>query len=455
MSNTLDLKNILSEIDEAKINELRIELDDFYPQDIAESYKNLDKEQKILLFDILSNFQAASVIVELERNYIRELFEDLSDDQITKFANEMELDDAADILSLLDDKRMLKIFENIQRPYELKELMSFEPDTCGGIMTPDFISVRTDLKIDAALRFIRLKARNSDSRLLYIYVTKKFGELVGVMSLKELFLAKDTDTVGEHMMEDVISVKSNDDQEKAAELFSKYRFLAIPVINENHQITGIITYDDVVDVIQKETTEDILQSSGINIQNNSAFTSSKPLIMEYFTAYKARTPWLIITLMGQCIAATIISRFDQTVSTIPVAISFMPLLSGLSGNIGNQSSTIVVRGISTGEIDLKQTNQLLIHELVISVCIGITCSLITGLLSFYLYNNSLLSILIALSLILTMMLSVSLGTLTPILFKKLNLDPATASGPLITTGVDVLTFSIYLSLITKFISKLS
>lgn len=455
MPNTIDLKNILSEIDEAQISELRSVLDEFHPQDIASEYKNLEEKERILLFDVLSNDQGAAVFVELEKRYIKELFENLSDDQITKFANQMELDDAADILSMLNDDRMLKIFEKIQRPYELKELMSFESDTCGGMMTPDFISVRADLKIEAALRYIRLKARENDSQILYIYVTKKFGELVGVITLKELFLAKDTETVGEHMSEDVISVRVTDDQEKAVGLFSKYRFLAIPTINENDQLVGIITFDDVVDVIQKETTEDILQSSGINVEDQSLYTSSRTLFLEYFTAYKARTPWLIITLMGQCVAATIIAKFDQVIALLPVAFAFMPLLSGLSGNIGNQSSTLVVRGLSTGEVDVDKTSQLLFHELIISICIGITCSIITGLISYYLYANQLLSILIASSLIITMMLSVGLGTLTPILFKKLKLDPATASGPLITTGVDILTFFVYLSFITMFISKLT
>jgi magnesium transporter len=454
MPNTIDLKNILSEIDEAQISELRSVLDEFYCQDIAEEYKNLDEKEKILLFDVLSNEQGAAVFVELEKHHIVELLENLSDDQITKFANEMELDDAADILSMLDDKRMLKIFEKIQRPFELKELMSFEPDTCGGIMTPGFISVRADLKIDAALRYTRLKARENDSEILYIYVTKKFGELVGVISLRELFLAKDNETVGSHMSEDIISVKVTDDQEEAAELFSKYRFLSIPVVNENNQLVGIITYDDVVDVIEKETTEDILQSSGINMESASTTNSSKSLILEYLTAYKARTPWLIITLLGQCMAATMISRYDQTIAAIPVAISFMPLLSGLSGNIGNQSTTLVVRGLSTGEVEVGKTRQLLIHELITSLCIGITCSIITYVISYYFYSNSLLSLLISSSLIITMMLAVGFGTLTPILFKKLNLDPATASGPLITTAIDVISFFVYLTLITRFISEL-
>ncbi len=452
-SNNLNLQNILAELDEARIEELRLVLDEYYPQDIAEAYSKLDSENKLLIFDILSSQQAASVITELETHEIESLFQKLSDDKISRFANEMALDDAADILSLLEDKRMLKILEHIHNPIEIKELLSFDPDTCGGIMTPAFISVRADLKIAAALRYVRLKAREEENQIMYIYVTQKFGELLGVMSIRELFLAPDNDIVGNHIDDDILFVKTDDDQEKAAELISKYRLLAIPVVNNNHQLVGIITVDDAVDVIEEETTEDLYQSSGINIESETS-NSARSLVREYFGAYKARTPWLIITLFGQYLAATLIAKFDTTIATIPIAISFMPLLSGLSGNIGNQSSTIIVRGLSTGEVDITQSIKIFLHELLVSACIGLTCALLIGTLSFYVYHNVLLSCLISMSLVLTMMLAVALGTIIPIGFKRLDLDPAIASGPLITTVVDMTTFFVYLSLITRFIHML-
>lgn len=453
-SNQLDLSNILSEIDESRIQELRLVFDEYYPQDIAEEYKHLEDETKRLLFDILSASQGAAVLVEIENHDLNDILEHLSDDQIIKFANEMELDDAADIIGLLDDERMIKILEKIQRPFEIKELLSYDADTCGGIMTPGFISVREDLKIAAALRYVRLKAREYDSEIFYIYVTKKFGELAGVISLRELFLAPDQDTVGTHMKDETISVKTTDDQELVATLISKYKFLAIPVTNENNQLVGIITIDDVVDVIEEEVTEDIYQSSGINIETQDGMDPSESLVREYFTAYRARTPWLIVTLLGQYLAASMIARFDSTIAAIPIAISFMPLLSGLSGNIGNQSSTIIVRGISTGEVAIKKSSQILFHEIIISFAIGFTCATITGLMSYYVYHNLTLSILIGSSLIASMMLAVTLGTITPLAFKKLRLDPATASGPLITTAIDIISFFVYLTLITKFTNEL-
>ena len=454
MASTLDLKNFLSEIDEARSEKLRLLLDEFYPQDIAEEYRKLDSDQKLLVFDLMSAEQGAAVLVELDENEILNLFKELSDSRIVSLANHMELDDAADIIGLLDDERMIKILENIQRPYELKELLSYDPNTCGGIMTPSFISVRADLKVAAALRYVRLKAKQEDNIIIYVYVTDKFGKLAGVISLIQLFLAADNDPVLNHINDEVIAVKTTDDQEVAAELISKYRFLAVPVINEQDQLMGIITFDDVVEVIQEETTEDIYQSSGINVESESNTNASHSLTKEYFGAYKARTPWLVITLLGQYLAASLIASYDITIAAIPIAISFMPLLSGLSGNIGNQSSTIIVRGISTGELDANKSSQILIHELIISLSIGVTCGLITAALSFYVYHNNLLSILIGLSLVLSMVLAVALGTITPFMFKKLNLDPATASGPLITTIIDIISFFLYLTLITKFIKVL-
>lgn len=451
-SSTLDLKNMLSDLDESRIIEFRSILDEYYPQDIAEQFSNLEEKEQLLLFDVLSDEQGAEVFVELSENEIKNLLNSFSDEQISKFANKMELDDAADILAYLEDSRMLKILEGLQRPFELKELLSYESDTCGGIMTPGFISIRADLKIGAALRYVRLKARETANQIVYVYVTKKFGELAGVISIRQLFMADDNAVVGDYMSDEAISVKVDDDQELAADLISKYRFLAIPVTNHNDQLVGIITIDDVVDVIEEEATEDIYQSSGINIDDAPSTDTS--LLREYFGAYKARTPWLIVTLIGQYLAAAVIAKYDVTIAAVPIAISFMPLLSGLSGNIGNQSSTIIIRGISLGEVDTDKSIRIFFHELIISLCIGITCASITGLLSFYFYKNELLSILIALSLVLSMMLAVGLGTLTPIIFKKMNLDPATASGPLITTAIDMISFFVYLTLITKFISEL-
>lgn len=451
---SLDLKNILSEIDDSRIGELRETLNEYFPQDIAEEYKNLEPTLKHLLFDILSPEQGAAVVVELESRDINEIFEYLSDEQITKLANHMELDDAADIIGLLDDSRMIRVLENIQRPFEIKELLSYEVDTCGGIMKPSFISVREDLNIGAALRYLRLKARSYDNEIMYIFVTKKFGELVGVISLRELFLAPDKDPVGAHMNTEVISVKVTDDQELPADLISKYRFLAIPVVNDNDQLVGIITIDDVVEVMEEEATEDMYQSSGINVEAEGNTLISQSLIREYFSAYKARTPWLIITLIGQYIAASMIARYDTTIAAIPIAISFMPLLSGLSGNIGNQSSTIIVRGLSTGEVQMDKSAKILFHELAVSFTIGLTCALLTGIMSYWVYHNLTLSILIGSSLIASMMLAVAFGTITPFVFKKLQLDPATASGPLITTAIDMISFFVYLTLITKFISEL-
>ena len=449
----LDLKNLLQDLDEARILELRAKLDDFYPQDIAEEYPKLEEEEKNLLLEILSDEQISKFIVELPESEIRHLFEMVNDEEITRYSNAMPLDDAADILALLDDERMLRIMTNINKPVALKELMSFDADTCGGIMTPGYISVRADLKIGAALRYLRLKAKETDYEIMYVYVTKKFGELVGVISLRQLFLANDDDLVSDHLIEDVISVNVDDDQELASDMISKYRFLAIPVTNSNEQLVGIITVDDVVDVIEEEATEDIYQSSGISVEDD-VVDSSDYLLTNYTGAYKARTPWLVITLLGQYLASMVIAKYDTTIAAIPIAISFMPLLSGLSGNIGNQSTTIIVRGFSTGEVDQQKKTKILIHEILTSLLIGLTCAIITGLLSYYIYNNLTLSFLIGISLIVSMMLAVILGTLTPIFFRHFNLDPATASGPLITTGIDMISFFVYLTLITKFIDKL-
>ena len=454
MSINLDIKNILLEIDESRIKELRAQFDEFYPQDIAEQIKELDNEERKKLFDILSYKQGAEVFAELEESEIIYLFEILSNDQIVRFSNEMELDDAADIIGLLDDQRAIQILERIQRPFEIKELLSYEPYTCGGIMSPHFISVRDDLKCGAALRYLRLKAREDKNEIMYIYVTKKFGELAGVISLRHLFKADDDAPVSEHMMDEVIAVNVDEDQEIAAELISKYNFYALPVVNEVKQLSGIITVDDIVDVIEDEATEDIYQSSGINVDRETDLNANRLDWRSFLGAYKARTPWIVITLCGQCLAALLIAQYDTTIAAAPIAFSFMPLLSGMSGNIGNQSTTIVVRGMSLGEIDTDDTVKIFSHELLISLGIGLTCAFLTGGLAWFLYHNALLAILIAASLVLSMAIAVGFGSITPLVFKGLDIDPAIASGPLITTAIDMISFFVYLALVTRFVTAL-
>lgn len=451
---TIDLKNMLEDLDETRILELRQSLEEYLAQDIAEEYRDLDKDEQKKLFDILSYKQGAQVLVELKAEDILHILKGLSNEQLVRFANEMELDDAADIIGLLEDERMATILERIQRPFELKALLEYDPDTCGGIMSPHFISVRGDLKCSAAVRYVKLKAREIHSQIIYVYVTHRFGELAGVISLRELFLAPENDMVADHMTTEVVAANADDDRELAAELISKYRFLAMPVINENKQLVGIITIDDAVEVIEEEATADIYQSSGINVESETGIATPTLTFKSYFNSYKARSPWLLITLVGQYFAASIIASFDSTVMAVPIAISFMPLLSGLSGNVGNQSTTIIVRGISTGEIDLKDAFSIFLHELLVSFAIGITCASLAGLLSYNTYHNLTLSLLIAFSLVLSMALAVSLGTVTPMMFKQFRIDPAVASGPLITTTIDMLSFSVYLTLISKFIKAL-
>jgi len=450
----IDLKNILNSIDETRIDELRLSLDEYLAQDIAEEYRDLDKEEQKQLFDILSYKQGAQVLVELKAEDILHILKGLSDEQLVRFANEMELDDAADIIGLLEDERMATILERIQRPFELKALLEYDPDTCGGIMSPHYISVRGDLKCSAAVRYVKLKAKEMHS-LVYVYVTHRFGELAGVISLRELFLAPENDMVADHMATEVIAANVADDKESAAELISKYRFLAMPVVNEQQQLVGIITIDDAVEVIEEEATQDIYQSSGINTEGESTLSTPTLTFRSFLNSYKARSPWLLVTLLGQYFAAHIIASYDQTVAAVPIAISFMPLLSGLSGNVGNQSTTIIVRGISTGEIDLEDAFRIFLHEILVSFTISSTCALVAGMLAYTTYHNLTLALLIGCSLIITMALAVSLGTVTPMIFRQLNIDPAVASGPLITTTIDISSFTVYLSLVSRFIQMLN
>lgn len=422
-------------------------LNDQYPQDIAPVLENLKEEGKILCFSLLDLENASNVLTELSSETQMMLLKTLGIEKFGGIISQIDVDDATDIIIQLPEKEKSALLKILPDPVQLahvQELIHYPPESAGGRMSTDFLRLRSDMTIHLAFNYVRRQAAEYKAQVYYLYVVDNTNKLVGVISLRNLICAPPNDLVANHMSTDILTCKVTDDQENVAKTISKYDLIALPIVDEENTLKGIVTIDDVVDILNKETTEDIYQSSGISDE----FRSDELISGKVTYAVRARLPWLLITLAGEAVAALIIASYDKTIISAPIAVSFMPLLSGLSGNVGGQTATIMVRGLVTGDIDLKNTAKHIFHELKIGILIGAICSLITGFIAWLQHDQPVLGLVVAFALICSITSAVLLGTIFPILLQCFKKDPAAASSPIITTLLDILTFTFYLMIVS-------
>jgi magnesium transporter len=307
------------------------------------------------------------------------------------------------------------------------------------------------MAVEEALTYLREKYEDLEEEIYDVYVVDEQEHLVGRVTLRELLTAEPEALVESIMDDNVIKVTTTTDQEQAAERLGRYDLLSIPVVDERGVLRGIITADDVFDVLHEEATEDIYQSSGIN----TGAEDSELLGHSVRSAFAARLPWLMVTLMIESGSASVIKHFDFVIQQTVAAASFMPLLSGVTGSVATQSTCIIIRSGTPGQVDWKSAKRNLFHEIKVGMLLGLTCGIFTSVISVVLHNTkSSLGLVVGCSLFLTMTAGVTIGTLMPMLFQKLGVDPAHASGPFITSILDVCTMSIYLSIVYTFLEHL-
>ena len=310
--------------------------------------------------------------------------------------------------------------------------------TAGGIMTTEFIAIPYNISVDKAIKALRENAVNAET-VYYVYVINLKNQLMGVISLRELIIASQDLMVSEVMKRNIISVNVNDDQEEVAKVVARYDFLAVPVVDDKNHLLGIITVDDVIDVIHEEAEEDIYKMagvSGLEDDINAKLTST----------LRSRLPWLFVTLLGGFISGNVLSAFSNQLDKMVVLTFFIPLLAGMGGNVGTQSSTVTVRGIATGFINKETVRKTITRELMIGVLIGGIMGSMVAILAYFWQYNMKLGIVVGLSMMANIFTAATMGTLVPLFFKRVGIDPAVASAPFITTAIDVLGLIIYSTL---------
>ena len=445
IENTIErLKDIIFQED-ADI--LREELDNLHYADIAEIFEELDEEERFKAFDVLPEDDAAELLEFLSPQIQVEILSELDEEKASRLILKMPHDSVADVLGDLEDSDsenyLNKLPERISN--QIRELLSYPEDSAGGIMNSEVITVDKDMTVDDVVSFLRIKAETDKVELLYVYVTDKSGHLLGVLSLRSLFTTPPYVKVEDIMIKDLVKVHVDDDQEVAAETLSKYGILAVPVVDHYGKLKGIVTWDDAQEVVEEETTEEILQSSGIA---TDVVDEDEILEGPLFMAIRARTPWLLITLVGEFVAVAVAKYYQVTLTVLPITAIFIPLLAGLGGNIGTQSITLMVRGLSTGQVTLADAFNQIFREMRIGIAIGAAFGVVASLITFGWQHNIVIGIVVGVAMALNMSLATIIGTVTPFILKRINIDPAIASGPVIATTIDVLGLAVYFSLVT-------
>ena len=446
--NTID--RIQELIDTGTETQLSEELNSYHSADLADIIQQLKPEERLKCFPIIDEEKAADVIEYLPPQLQVEIL-DLASRLISKLPH----DEAADVLGDMEEDESQAYLEQLPKKFssEVRELLTYNEDTAGGIMTPLVLTVYDNMTVKEALETIRIKAEKENMELYYAYVVDKHNHLVGVVSLRNLITAPVDLNISDIMSKDLVKVHVDDYQGHIADIFMKYQFNALPVVDLYDHLKGIVTWDDVQDIVEEETTDEIFTSSGI--VTDLGDDDDDILTGSLAHSIKARIPWLFITLIGEFIAVTVTNRFDKSFTALPIIAAFMPLLAGLGGNIGTQSITLMVRGMSTGQISLSSGWHQIMRETITGLSIGAIFGVLVTLVTWGWQHNLELGLIVGIAMSLNMTIATMIGTCTPLILKKLHIDPAVASGPVIATTIDVVGLAIYLTLVTWYLIGVS
>ncbi len=430
-------------LDDKKFSTLRDILITMKPYDIAAVFENLQDEKMPILFRILPKELAAETFVEMDDETQEFLIHGFSDSELKEVVDELFVDDAVDLIEEMPAnvvKRILRQADKDMRK-QINELLKYPEDSAGSIMTTEFIVLRPDMTAEMAIK--RIRRTGVDKETIYTcYVTDANNKLIGITTVKDLLLADDDELVKSIMEENVISVTTLADQEQVAQMFSNYNFLALPVVDNENRLVGIVTIDDAIDVIQEEATEDIEKMAAV-------LPSDKPYMKtSVFGLYKKRAPWLLILMLSATFTSAIISSFEAVLANVLILSSFIPMITGSGGNAGSQASVSVIRALSLGEIQFKSIFLVLWKEFRVSILCGVTLAAanFVKLLLFDLNgqeNAFMIALVISLTLVGTIIMAKLVGSSLPLLASKVGFDPAVMANPLISTVCDSLSLLIY------------
>ena len=440
-------KALIKMLEEKKYITLRDILVTMYPSDIAQIFAELEENQIPLMFRLLTKEQAAETFVEMDPDAQELLIKGFSDNELKEVLDELYVDDAADIVEEMPAnvvKRILKAADPEMRK-SINQILRYPEDSAGSIMTTEYVSLRPNMTVEEAI--LRIRRQGVDKETIYTcYVTGNDRTLQGLVSVKDLLLAEaDEMRIKEIMTTNVISVSTQTDQESVARMLSKYNFLCLPVVDGEQRMVGIVTFDDAMDVLTEEATEDMELMSGMTPSEKPYLKSST------WELFKNRFPWLTILMVSSTFTGLIITSFEDALAKVVALTAFIPMLMGTGGNSGAQSSVTVIRSLSLGELRFKDIGIVLWKELRISIMCGIAlagvCFAKIWLIDHMLFANQditlMVDLVVCLALALTVVIAKLVGGMLPLIAKALGADPAVMASPFITTIVDAVSLLVY------------
>ncbi len=412
------------------------------PADIAEAIEGLPEAMQAIAFRLLSKDEAIEVYEYLDSSIQQTLIDELKRQDVLDIVDRMSPDDRARLFDELPATVVRRLLEQLS-PTERQataQLLGYTAGTAGRLMTPEYISLKESFTVAQTLDRIRNLA-NVTETIYYLYVTDAARRLTGILSLRDLVTTQPTQTVGEIMTRDVIFVHTDTDQEEVARLIGRYDFLAVPVVDKEQRLVGIVTVDDVIDILEQETTEDIYKLGGVQSGGDNYFQT------DLLTVARKRVVWLFVLLVTNTVTGTIIKSEEDLLQKVVALAAFIPLLTGTGGNVGAQSSTVVIRGMNTDEIRAMGPLQVIGREAIAGAMLGVMLGSLATVWAYWLLQGDLaVAIAVGISLVAISILASVAGSGLPFVFRRVGLDPALMSAPFITTAVDVLGVLIYFNL---------
>lgn len=427
-----DLRDILSEIHAADIADIIQTLED--KTEKVQVFKILDDEKTVKVFEHIEGDDRSVILPLLPKREQKNILNEMSPDERADFFDEISTEELEQYTGLL----------NKEAKEETRLLASYPPDSAGGIMTTDFVTLSEDMTVAQALKRIREDAPDAE-QIYSLYVVNKQGRLVGIITLKDIILANPNRKIGRMMDHKVMSVNAESDQEEVASLFKKYDLHALPVIDQYGTLIGIITFDDIIDVIGEEDTEDMYRFGGVKETELTYFQTSSTKWA------RQRITWLLLLVVTGFVSGFILERYEEALTTVVMLAFFIPVLMDSGGNAGTQAATVIVRGLATGEIAMAQALKVLRKEIMIALMVGVALAILTALRAVIMHSDYALAVTVAIAMLATVTVAKIAGAMLPILFKKLGFDPAIMSGPFITTIVDIFALILYFELARLFL----
>ncbi|SFA82734.1 magnesium transporter [Lentibacillus halodurans] len=430
-----------------RMESFRIKFLDMHPYDQALFFIEQPEEIRLRIYTYLSPEETADIMEHIDLDDIKPLFTEMDPRFAAMVIAEMATDDAVDILNELEKDVVVSLLTimNDKNADEIRELLHYEEKTAGSIMTTEFVAIYQSKPVKDTMKYLKAEAPEAET-IYYLYVIDEDKHLVGVVSLRDLIVAEGDIQIADLMSENVLSVSVAKNQEEVAQMIQDYDFMALPVVDFQNHLLGIITVDDILDVMEEEASKDYSKLAGVSDMDrpkDSALISAKK-----------RLPWLVILLFLGILTASLIGQFERALEQVAVLAIFIPLIAGMAGNTGTQALAVAVRGLTTGDYGKQGKMKLMAREAITGLINGIVCgALITAIVYFW-QDDFFLGLLVGLSIMSTLIIATLAGALVPIIMDRLNIDPAVASGPFITTINDIISILIYFGLATGFMQYL-